>query len=301
MDPALAEGLLKAIQSALSDRRRGDDVVLPPFDPEKNENGAESWCRTIGSIAKDMGWSDITTIAKAGKALKGSALLWYETWDPEEGRTWEEFKSSLTVLYPEKRNLSEKLSRAVLYTSENADSYCEYAREKLRLLKQTKVNFTEEQLIELICGGIQDVTVKMAAHNSRVNTTAELMSIFTTYVKISKKRPLETENKPDRLDRKNAAASDPNIPQKRSRLDIRCFICNKSGHTRSQCLRNPMNFPEQKNIPSYATSQVIQCSFCKKLGHAENVCFIKRRSHAGSKNQNITDTTHNVNGLSKTD
>ena len=95
MDSAVVEGLLKAIRDAVAVKNRGDDVVLPPFDPEKNDNGAESWCGAIDSIAADLGWSSITTVAKAGKALKGSALLWYETWDPDDGRSWENFKTTI--------------------------------------------------------------------------------------------------------------------------------------------------------------------------------------------------------------
>lgn len=110
MDPAVVEGPLKAIRDAVAGTPRGDDVVLPPFDPDKNDNGASSWCTNIGAIAADLGWSTITTVAKAGKALKGSALLWYETWEPDEGRTWEQFKITVKDLYPEKRNVSDKLT-----------------------------------------------------------------------------------------------------------------------------------------------------------------------------------------------
>lgn len=92
MDPDMLESLLKTICEAVAGNRRDDDVVLPPFDPEKNDNGAEVWCNNIDSIAKNRGWSSITTVSKAGKVLKGSALLWFETWDPDEGRTWENFK-----------------------------------------------------------------------------------------------------------------------------------------------------------------------------------------------------------------
>lgn len=70
----------------------------------------------------------------------------------------------------------------MLLTSDSSDTYCEYAREKLRLLRNTNISFSEEQLVELVCGGIVNVIVKMASHNSRVKTTTELMSLFTTYV-----------------------------------------------------------------------------------------------------------------------
>ncbi|KAF9414765.1 hypothetical protein HW555_007397, partial [Spodoptera exigua] len=54
------------IRDAVAGNRNEDDVVLPPFDPEKNDNGAENWCNNIDTVAKDRGWSSITTVSKAG-------------------------------------------------------------------------------------------------------------------------------------------------------------------------------------------------------------------------------------------
>lgn len=98
-------------------------------------------------LGADFGWSGIAKVAKAGKALKSSALTWYETWEPQEGRTWENFRNEIISLYPEKKNLCEKIYKAVTYSSDSADSYCEYAREKIRLLRNTRIAFTEAQLI----------------------------------------------------------------------------------------------------------------------------------------------------------
>lgn len=77
-----------------------DDVVLPPFDPEKNENGAESWCSSFNSIAEDKGWSSITTVAKAGKSLRGSVLLWYETLMRVEHTKFLKITSKIHETYP---------------------------------------------------------------------------------------------------------------------------------------------------------------------------------------------------------
>ena len=46
-----------------------------------------------------------------------------------EARPEDEFRTEISSLYPAKRNLSQKLRKVTLYTSE-ADSYCEYARKK---------------------------------------------------------------------------------------------------------------------------------------------------------------------------
>ena len=153
------------------------------FDPSKTDNGASTWCDNIEKLGSNLGWSSIAQVAKAGKALRGSALLWFETWEPEEGRDWKNFRSEIVSLYPEKKNLSEKLYRAITYSSDNADTYCEYAREKVRLLKATKISFTENQLIELICGSIRDNNVRMASFNSSVKNVSDLIALFTSYAK----------------------------------------------------------------------------------------------------------------------
>lgn len=278
MDPAVLESLLKAIRDGIAGNRGEDDVMLPPFDPEKNDNGAESWCNNIDTVAKDRGWSGITTVSKAGKALKGSALLWFETWDPDNGRTWENFKTCIKDLYPEKRNLSEKLSKAVLYTSDVAETYCEYAREKLRLLRNTKITFSEGQLVELICGGISDINIKMASFNSRVDSTAELISLFTTYTKNPRKRPSETNN----VDVRSSATKRPRSEHSKPPI---CFLCNKTGHVKSQCFKN-----KNQDTPNSETPK-IQCSYCKKIGHDESVCFFKKRDST----KNTNSTSNNVN------
>ncbi|CAB3229515.1 unnamed protein product [Arctia plantaginis] len=184
MDSEVISELLKAIRDAVSTtHQKDDDIALPLFDPDKNDCGAKNWCCSIETLASELKWSSIKTAAKAGKALKGSALTWFESWEPSEGRSWEKFRADIIDAFPERKNLSEKLSKAVLYNSDSADSYGEYAREKLRLFRNTKIAFTDEQLIELICGGISDVDVRMASLNSGVTTTAALISLLSIYVK----------------------------------------------------------------------------------------------------------------------
>ncbi|KAF9424318.1 hypothetical protein HW555_000457, partial [Spodoptera exigua] len=63
--PQLLEGLVKAIQDAITSNRRYDDIALPVFDPEKNENGAEGWCRSIEKLGAEFKWTSIQQAATA--------------------------------------------------------------------------------------------------------------------------------------------------------------------------------------------------------------------------------------------
>lgn len=254
MDTTALEGLLKVICDAVATNRRQDDVVLPIFDPATSDGGAETWCENIAALGKEFGWSSIAIVAKAGKALKGSALVWFETWEPQSGRSWENFRTEIIDLYPAKKNLSEKLYKAVSYSSDFADSYCEYAREKIRLLKNTKVAFTEAQLIELVCGSIRDVNVRMASFNSSTKTTSELVSLFTSYVKV-KKRPFKHN-----LDASQGGPS----TSKRFKGDFKlsdnssernCFLCGKSGHVKAQCFKRRNTQFRNDNLVQVPTCQ----------------------------------------------
>lgn len=269
MDAETIGNLLKAIRDAVSTtQQKDDDIALPVFDPDKNDCGAKSWCDSIETLRADLKWSSIRTAAKAGKALKGSALTWFESWEPTDGRSWEKFRIDIIDAFPEKKNLSEKLSKAVLYTSDAADSYSEYSREKIRLLRNTKISFTDDQLMELVCGGISDVDVKMASLNSGITSTAALISLLSIYVK-AKKRPLENPN---------GGPSETKRPKLSG--ERKCFFCNQTGHIQSQCPKNKQNsrtpISQTTQLPKPSGPKV--CTYCKKNGHTESVCYHKQRA-----------------------
>lgn len=294
MDCETIGELLKAIRDAVStSHQKDDDIALPVFDPDKSDCGATSWCCSIETLATEMKWSSIKTAAKAGKALKGSALKWFESWEPSEGRSWEKLRADIIDAYPEKKNLSEKLSKAVLYTSDLADTYGEYAREKILLFRNTKIAFTDEQLIELVCGGISDVDVRMASLNSGVTTTAGLISLLSIYVK-TKKRPLQ-----------NCDSASSTAKRLKFKEEKKCFTCNQVGHLQFQCSKSKPNqtlsrVPTQ--VPQFPKSNEFRakvCTYCKKIGHAESICFHKRRAESASPSSVTVVPNKEVNFLEK--
>lgn len=92
MNNDVVAGFLAAIRDAVQYIQRNDDVALPIFDPEKNDDGAVGWRDSIQKLGEDLRWSSILTASEAGKALRGSALRWFEAWEPELGRSWENFR-----------------------------------------------------------------------------------------------------------------------------------------------------------------------------------------------------------------
>lgn len=307
MDADLLQSLLGAIRDAVTPKPQCDDVALPLFDPDKSQNGASSWCKSVDDLSAEFKWSSLQLAAKAGKALRGSALSWFESWEPENGRTWENFKTDITSLYPERKNLSEKLTKAVLFTSDSSDSYCEYAREKLRLLKSTRINFTENQLIELVCGSITDFNVKTASLNGNATTTSELIASLSSWSKNPRKRQIEqnravfnSNDVPGPSDIKRIKSDRINDNRHGDR-EKRCHNCNKLGHLQAQCFANKNKSSENKNISndqrvtaSLNTPHSLNkpvCAYCKKLGHQIENCWHKQ----------YYDTKKNVNCINNAD
>ncbi|CAG5050426.1 unnamed protein product [Parnassius apollo] len=83
MDVEMLKGLLETIQNVIVSNKRHDDVAVPIFDPDKSNDGAAVWCESFDKLGDELKWSSFEKVAKAGKALRGSALSWFDPWEAE--------------------------------------------------------------------------------------------------------------------------------------------------------------------------------------------------------------------------
>jgi hypothetical protein len=201
-------------------------------------------------------------------------------------------KSDLIDLFPPKRNLAEKLKRAVLLTSEAFQTYCEYAREKLLLLNRTRIKFTEAELVELIIADILDISVQMGAINSGVQTTSDLLILLSSYVKNIRKRKIETPEATPGFGSgfskcKTGTRDKPDGNSSRLQFK-RCFACGDYGHIQSTCTkRTSAESPKRPRVSNDGPSSSKTCEFCKKVGHNVSSCFAKERSERVNNNQRV--------------
>ncbi|CAG5046532.1 unnamed protein product [Parnassius apollo] len=121
MDVELVKGLLETIQNAMVSNKRYVNLAVPIFDPDKSNDGAAAWCETFNKLADELKWSSFEKTAKAGKALRGSALSWFDTWENLRQVIHGKNSKKILSVYPQRKNLSEKLLSAVLYTSNSTD------------------------------------------------------------------------------------------------------------------------------------------------------------------------------------
>jgi hypothetical protein len=114
-------------------------IELPKFDPSSDDRGASKWCDVIEKLGATFHWLEHEQLSRAASSLAGEAKEWFPLWQPTE-KSWENFRTEISNMYPPKRNLHEKFRKASLYVSGDASSYSEYARKKIALIKS--LNFT---------------------------------------------------------------------------------------------------------------------------------------------------------------
>ncbi|CAG4932866.1 unnamed protein product [Parnassius apollo] len=113
MDVELVKGLLETIRNAMVSNKRNDDVAVPIFDPDKGNDGTAAWCESFDKLGDEFKWSSFEKVAKAGKAHRGSALSWFETWEPETVNHEKASKKILCLVNPQNKIFSEKLLNIV--------------------------------------------------------------------------------------------------------------------------------------------------------------------------------------------
>jgi hypothetical protein len=237
-------------------------IELPKFDPSSDDRGASKWCDEIEKLGATFHWLEHEQLSRAASSLVGEAKEWFPLWQPTE-KSWENFRTEISNMYPPKRNLHEKFRKASLYVSGDASSYSEYARKKIALIKSLNFTMTENQLLELVIGDIGDVHVKTAAFNSNVKSEAELLVLLSNY-KMTNRAPV-SHNKLKR-----------DYPFDFKSNDVKlCFNCDKPGHLSRNC-KEPRKIAERNNSrPKFEKSKVI-CSWCNKPGHVAEKCFAKK-------------------------
>ncbi|KAL1498431.1 hypothetical protein ABEB36_009236 [Hypothenemus hampei] len=169
--------VLREIQTSQQTVVSSVPIHIPVFNPLKNNFGAVGWCNEVEILATTFKWTDFEKLCRGASALEADAKEWYNDWQPAE-KTWACFRNEICQLYPAKRNLSERFRRASLYSSDQATSYCEYARKKISLLKSLNLNLNDSQIIELVIGDITDINVKTAAFNSNIMLISALLDLL---------------------------------------------------------------------------------------------------------------------------
>ncbi|XP_026675096.1 uncharacterized protein LOC108631976, partial [Ceratina calcarata] len=175
----------------------------------------------------------VQRLSLATHALTGPAKKWYKDWEGNP-RTWTKFREDLGFVFVSEDRLCERLTRAVSYTSDSANSYSEYACNKLKHYGQTQIDFKPHELISLVIGHVTDAKSPQARpfSHKRCFKCSEVGHIER---ECPKKRNRETNN----TLRKKVTADNVTT----------CAFCHKRRHTKLACWakqRTPSNAQHKK-------------------------------------------------------
>lgn len=263
---------------ALRDNSNKSDVstvLIPVFDPSSEDGGASKWIDEVEELGETFNWTEYELLVRGSSGLVGEAKEWYAKWKPGT-KSWQNFKTDICELYPAKRNLSEKFRRASLYTSKDANTYCEYARHKIVLINSLNFRLTSEQLLQIVIGDIADIHVKTAAFNSKIGSVSELMVLLENYT-------MSTEIFTEKSLTKRKYPSE--FRTERQNFSELCYTCDRPGHISRFCPKKRNSAPSYEVPPvnkSFDKSRVV-CVYCKKRGHYAVDCF---------KNKHRPSTSH---------
>lgn len=246
--------------------------AVPEFGGVDLGEDANRWCNLIETITVKL--SHVQRLSLATHALKGPARKWYQGWEGNP-RTWAKFREDLCSVFVSEDRLCERLTRAMNYTSDSANSYSEYARNKLKYYEQTQIAFKPHELVSFVIGSVTDPFARQSLANSQYKTTAELLSGISQFVKTPK---VEKERSRD----DNGHASKYNLSRKP------CYECSETGHLRSECSKRRRPDTNLSRDLS-KRSAVPTCGFCYKRGHDESKCWTKQRTHRENPKQASVD------------
>ena len=180
--------------------------VVPEFNPEAQRTN--EWIQKVDDLAADYGWPVTTITHFATLRFAGIAKIWYDSL-PTLKKTWLEWKILLTSTFKDRENAHESLHDVLYMQKRENQSYYNYVFEKLSALLRTRVNWTLEQQLDLLIGGLPS-DVRISARARKVADPAELANFLCEYDVRS-------------------PAQEPRLPEEGDNTEP-CSFCGRKGH-----------------------------------------------------------------------
>lgn len=251
---------------------RGNELMIPVYDPSKDDLVIEKWIEHVDELATQYNWNDRAIMRLIPGRLKGHARQWYDT-RPRLAVTWEETKESLKQQFCKSVPFSRLFKEAALYESAPGQALGDYCFQKLNKMRKLDIKIPDKYLIDAVIGGITDENVARMVRSARHQDANELYAYMTTLGSLPSKNERNKatfSTKNDRKDRgiksldqsraENVENSKPigKVVTNDSASRIECFNCGKAGHIarKYRMLR-------------------VECEQCSRLGHRAEKCPLK--------------------------
>ncbi|XP_011860091.1 PREDICTED: uncharacterized protein LOC105557453 [Vollenhovia emeryi] len=247
---------------------RGDELMIPLFDPSKDELVVDKWIEHVDDLAAQYDWDEKAIMRLIPGRLVGHARQWYDT-RPRLAVTWNEIKNSLKQQFRKSVPFCKLFKEAALYESVPGQALGDYCFQTLRKMRKLDITIPDKYIIDAVIGGITDENVARTVRSAQHSDANELYAYMTTLDSLptkTERNKAATNTKSERKDRVspidearvvNTSDSTPSTGDK-AKTKIECFNCGKAGHIARKC-RMPR----------------IECERCNRLGHQTEKCPLK--------------------------
>lgn len=258
---------------------KGDEQMIPLFDPSQDDLVIEKWIEHVDKLAVQYNWDERAIMRLIPSRLKGHARQWYDT-RQNLAVSWTETKELLKQHFRKSVRFSKLFKEAALHASSPGQALGDYCFQKLNMLRKLDIIIPDKYLVDAVIGGITDANVARTVRSVQQLDPSALYAFMTTLdnvVSKSERNKAMPSYKRDRDDRslnfsrqgKSQGGNNENTPAnitiddnvKRSRIE--CFNCDMMGHIARKC-RKPR----------------IECEQCKRLGHRGDKCPFKKDVNA---------------------
>lgn len=199
--------------------------VISPFNPQTD--CVKQWLRNIDQHASVYGWDETIIKHQCLNKLKGSAKIWFDNFIKGEVEwvlfSWKRWKRILNNTFTTQANTYENFMEVATHRPESGASLYSYFFEHLSKIDKLGANFSEEDKISLVLGGIGDAHITETVEAGGLKKLNELGNFLRNK---SMKKPVHSVAKP------SGSKWSRNVTDAR---ESRCFTCGQRGHVKEDC------------------------------------------------------------------
>ncbi|XP_076274928.1 uncharacterized protein LOC143205776 [Rhynchophorus ferrugineus] len=278
-----AEQLSLAIRNASLVNPSARNDLVPIFDPERSDTTAANWLYKIDQLGSIHGWSETNRSYIMQSKLDGLAKVWYNSLDEYE-KNWEGWKLALSEAFPSHERFMDNMWKLLTRKKLPDETMVRYFYMKNILTKKCELSRRNA----VIC--IIDGLPKSLHGPAKAGNYQSPEALFQGFLS-----QMDDSGSGSQLMTASPATG----------RQIRCYICNKTGHMARMCrgiphsldnsgqsaAREPARRTEQKH-PSFPTIGRVsrKCTICNREGHSREGCWYTKRAAVKTLHRQVNDT-----------
>ncbi|KAH9645706.1 hypothetical protein HF086_003379 [Spodoptera exigua] len=221
---AVTAALSASSTPTITIQERGN-FYLPPFDPDVRSHDIRDWCANVDENIAAFNIPQQEARMKAILQLKGRAKTWADTWSLTS-TTWQQVKEDLIRTFGKEFRYADDVQKWRNYTSDQANSYAEYATTGWTLFKRVRPEAEDSEIIDALITGIYPEFIRSELLRNTPGSLPSLVSVLKTF----RKRKIESNSESS-----NKQYKKPRVLENSTKMPICCFNCNKPGHIARDC------------------------------------------------------------------